>query len=76
MQNTEDDTEIITIGNKRFWPAALTAQKLHVTPLTLRRWANLGSGPPRTKLGKRVFYEETATVNWMMRPITKAEKAG
>jgi len=32
------------------------ARVLHCHPLTLLRWHNMGIGPPRIKIGRRVYY--------------------
>jgi hypothetical protein len=54
-------------------PAALglrperdAADLLNVKVQTLRKWAVQRKGPPRTKVGKRVFYREEALPAWLV----------
>ena len=41
------------------------AKQLKITVRTLEYWAKAGTGPPRTKIGKRVFYRGTAVQEWL-----------
>ena len=44
---------------------AETAAELGVSVRTLERWHLLRVGPPRTELGKRVFYRRDAVAAWI-----------
>lgn len=41
------------------------AAMLNVKVQTLRKWAVQRKGPPRTKIGKRVFYREATLRAWL-----------
>ena len=41
------------------------AEELGVALRTVYRWNSLGSGPPPTKIGSRVYYEVGAVKEWM-----------
>lgn len=42
------------------------AEQLALTTDTLARWATLGIGPPRIKVGRRVFYRKSSVEKWLM----------
>ena len=44
---------------------AETATELGVAVRTLDRWHLLRIGPPRTELGKRIYYRRAAVVAWI-----------
>ncbi len=44
---------------------AALAEELGLTPDTLARWATTGFGPPRVKVGRRVFYRRSAVRKWL-----------
>ena len=44
---------------------AETATELGVSVRTLERWHLLRKGPPRTELGKRIYYRRDAVRAWM-----------
>lgn len=46
-------------------PEAATAADLGVKVQTLRKWAVQRKGPPRVKIGKRVFYRPEAIQAWL-----------
>jgi hypothetical protein len=46
-------------------PERAAADLLNVKVQTLRKWAVQRKGPPRTKIGKRVFYREEALRAWL-----------
>ena len=46
-------------------PEAATAASLGVKVQTLRKWAVQRKGPPRVKVGKRVFYRPEAVQAWL-----------
>ena len=53
-------------------PEAITAQEFGNTVRTLRRWHELGFGPSRVKLGKKIYYKRSAISEW----IAGQEKKG
>ena len=44
-----------------------TADALQVSERTLARWWTERIGPPRTKLGHRVYYRKEAVRDWALR---------
>ena len=46
-------------------PEVATAGLLGVKVQTLRKWAVQRRGPPRVKVGKRVFYRPEAVTAWL-----------
>ena len=45
--------------------AAETAAELHICTKTLERWHLARRGPPRTRIGRRVFYKRSAVTAWL-----------
>lgn len=41
------------------------AAELRLNPRTLDRWEVLGQGPPRTRVGRKVFYRRTSAQKWL-----------
>ena len=41
------------------------ASELGRNPRTLDRWEALGTGPPRTSVGRRVLYRRSSVQNWL-----------
>ena len=41
------------------------AAELGVQVSTLRRWHTLRTGPPRTKLGRKIVYDRELTAGWI-----------
>ena len=41
------------------------ARELGIDVRTLNRWWNERRGPPRTKIGARVYYRKTAVREWL-----------
>jgi hypothetical protein len=39
--------------------------ELNKTPRTLDRWDALGTGPPRTRIGRKVLYRRTSVQKWL-----------
>lgn len=56
--------EAKVIGDTRFLPRPLAAEKLSKTEKTLRRWELDGYGPPVTRFGKDVYYDEKLMEQW------------
>ena len=48
-----------------FTPDALAAE-LDKSPRTIARWDRLRIGPPRTMIGKKVFYRREAVRQWLL----------
>ena len=57
-------SEIKVIGELRFFPRPLAAQKLDKTEKTLRRWELIGYGPPVSRIGRDPYYEEKGMEQW------------
>jgi hypothetical protein len=51
-------------------PAELAAA-LEVEESTLAGWRRLGTGPEYTRLGQRVYYLESAVIEWLHQNIMK-----
>lgn len=41
------------------------AKALQITRRTLIRWYQERSGPPRTRVGKRILYRRAAVIEWL-----------
>jgi hypothetical protein len=41
------------------------AAELRRNPRTLDRWRVLGTGPPRTRVGRKVLYRRTSVQKWL-----------
>ena len=52
--------------SEHFLSPADLAAVLQISERTLSRWAQLGEGPPRTKIGRRVLYRRTAFNEWLV----------
>ena len=48
-----------------YLPERAVAERLKVHVRTLRRWSLLRNGPPRTKAGRRIFYDERLLDEWL-----------
>jgi hypothetical protein len=48
-----------------FYSRQELADELGVTLRSLERWAWLRKGPPRTKIGNRVYYHRNAVESWL-----------
>jgi hypothetical protein len=42
------------------------AAELGVNPRTLDRWAVLGIGPPRTRIGRKILHRRTSVQKWIV----------
>ena len=42
------------------------AAELRRNPRTLDRWQVLGQGPPRTRIGRKIFYRRTSVQKWIV----------
>jgi DNA-binding transcriptional MerR regulator len=36
------------------------------SPRTLDRWDALGIGPPRTRIGRKVYYRRSSALRWLL----------
>jgi len=45
---------------------AETATVLDRHPRTMKRWRDLGEGPPFTRIGRQVFYRRAAVRDWLL----------
>ena len=59
------------IGGLRLFPPQVAAEKLGKSKKTLIRWKLNGTGPPITRIGCSVYYEESDLENWV-RSLTEA----
>ena len=41
------------------------ASELRRNPRTLDRWSALGTGPPRTRVGRKVLYRRASVQKWL-----------
>jgi predicted DNA-binding transcriptional regulator AlpA len=55
----------ITIGARRYANARRVASLLGVSLRTLSRWDAAGTGPPKIKIGKKVFYDLSKISEWL-----------
>ena len=55
----------IEIGARRYVSAQRIASMLGVSLRTLSRWTAAGAGPPKIKIGKKVFYELGKLAEWL-----------
>jgi excisionase family DNA binding protein len=46
---------------------AEVADLLRVSPRTVRRWRNEGTGPPALRVGRRIRYRRSAVEAWLDR---------
>ena len=44
---------------------AEAARQLGMSPRTLDRWASVRFGPPRVRVGHKIFYREAAIRRWL-----------
>jgi hypothetical protein len=57
--------DIKIIGSLRLRPRRSTAELIDKHPRTLVRWELDGKGPPITRIGRDVYYEESALEKWI-----------
>jgi predicted DNA-binding transcriptional regulator AlpA len=46
-----------------------TADALRISPRSLDRWHTIRRGPPRLKLGARIYYDRQELENWIARQV-------
>jgi hypothetical protein len=67
-------TAEIVIGGHEYITAHRLAIALGVTVRTLARWDAAGIGPPKIKIGKRVFFDTAKLPEWLedreVRPVS------
>jgi hypothetical protein len=67
---TEDAAGILA----DYWTEAECAAELGISVLTLRRWNLQKKGPPRTYIGRTIFYRKASVRDWLAaqeRPIER-----
>jgi predicted DNA-binding transcriptional regulator AlpA len=55
----------IAIGAQRYVSAQHMTSMLRVSPRTLSRWHAAGTGPPKIKVGRKVFYDLGKISEWL-----------
>ena len=50
------------------------AAELRRNPRTLDRWAVLGIGPPRTRVGRHVLYRRASVQRWLLAQEQSSER--
>lgn len=50
------------------------ANELQQNPRTLDRWNAAGTGPPRTKIGRKVFYRRSTVRQWLAKQEIRSWK--
>lgn len=63
LQNTEEQEEFI---KKNYFSEVTLAAILGNTPRTLKRWHQLRIGPPRTMIGRMIFYRRESVEKWLL----------
>ncbi len=53
------------VDDDPLYSAAEAAELIHVLPSTLAGWRCSGRGPRFTKIGKKVFYRQSAMQAWL-----------
>ena len=67
----------IEISGRRYVSARHVASMLGVSLRTLSRWTATGAGPPKIKIGKKVFYDLGKLPEWLAsREIPSARVTG
>jgi hypothetical protein len=69
------DNKAATILSDYFIEDELAAA-LGVTTRTLRRWHALGEGPPRTKIGCRIYYRRSSVERWLASRESAGRRGG
>jgi len=72
-QHKESDANQNAVGAEQTRPGVLAnfmdtdglAAELDVTPLTLVRWRLQKTGPPVTRLGRRILYRRSSVQAWL-----------
>jgi hypothetical protein len=49
-----------------YLPEAKLAEELDSHPRTVKRWRELGDGPPHVRIGNSVFYRRAAVEQWLL----------
>jgi hypothetical protein len=52
------------------------ASELRRNPRTLDRWEVLGMGPPRTFVGRQVFYRRSSLLKWLAAQEQRSNPGG
>jgi Helix-turn-helix domain len=51
------------------------AAELNVCEKTLDRWAAVGEGPPKTKIGRKTYYSRAGVAAWLRSREEKSKRA-
>ena len=51
-----------------------TAEVLGVKTASLRNWSASRKGPPRIKIGRKIFYRREALVAWKFSPVRRSPR--
>ena len=54
-----------------YTPEAETADELSVTERTLRKWRQLGLGPPWVEIGRHIHYPDDQRAEWIKSRIVR-----
>jgi hypothetical protein len=72
---TTDEKPNLTNFSAEFFTENELALALDRDRRTLRRWANLRQGPPRTRIGKSIYYRRSSVLRWLIeheeRPLSR-----
>ena len=72
MKSNDSERQQIGAENRRpgllddFLSTEELAVELDVTPLTLVRWRMQKTGPPVTRLGRRILYRRSSLQKWLV----------
>jgi|GEM_PF-2136357 len=55
----------LTIAGKQYLTPLQLARLLGISPRTLARWHAIGTGPPRSKVGRLILYDLTKLPGWL-----------
>jgi predicted DNA-binding transcriptional regulator AlpA len=75
VSNIEDE---VTIEGRRYLSAQRVASMLGKSQRTISRWCKQGGGPPKAKVGSKVFFEADKISEWIssvkMAPVVDRHK--
>lgn len=60
------DLSALTKLSELYWELSEFASFLGVTTRTLNNWAAARTGPPRTRIGKKIYYRKTSAMQWLV----------
>jgi hypothetical protein len=59
------DDKIRIIGDRKLFRPEGAAELLGKSTVTLKRWRMANSGPPVTRIGRDVYYDEAGLISWV-----------